>query len=275
MTEETVVSDNLIGSEGGEADTSWQSRYLSDDLRGNDTLGKFEDVGALGKSYLELQKMVGSRIKVPTEESSDEEINDFYTKVGRPDAPEKYSVDLPEDSGYDQELIGQFYDVAYKNGLSNKQAQAAIEFYNHINTDMSINQDAMMQQSRVDSEAALKKEWGPVDYNKNLATSKKAFNRFADDDLKQFVEKNGMSNNVSMIKFLHKIGSAFSDPDMAGSGKDSGRVDADSARLEIASIMDDKGHKYNEALFDAKHPKHKEAVAYRDHLYDIDYEGEE
>ena len=148
MTEETVVSDNLIGSEGGEADTSWQSRYLSDDLRGNDTLGKFEDVGALGKSYLELQKMVGSRIKVPTEESSDEEINDFYTKVGRPDAPEKYSVDLPEDSGYDQELIGQFYDVAYKNGLSNKQAQAAIEFYNHINTDMSINQDAMMQQSR-------------------------------------------------------------------------------------------------------------------------------
>ena len=84
-----------------------------------------------------------------------------------------------------------------------------------------------------------------------------------------------MSNNVSMIKFLHKIGSAFSDPDMAGSGKDSGRVDADSARLEIASIMDDKGHKYNEALFDAKHPKHKEAVAYRDHLYDIAYEGEE
>jgi hypothetical protein len=274
MTEETVANDNLISSEEA-TDTSWQSRYLSDDLRENDTLGKFEDVGSLGKSYLELQKMVGSRIKVPSEESTEEEINDFYTKVGRPEAPDKYAVNIPEDSGYDKELVGQFYDVAYKNGLSNSQAQAAIEFYNHINTDMGINQEAVMQQSKVDSETALKKEWGPTEYSKNLAISRKAFNRFADDDLKQFVEGNGMSNNVAMIKFLHKIGSAFSEPDMAGSGRDSGNVDADTARLEISSIMEDSGHKYNAALFDATHSKHKEAVAYRDHLYDLAYAGEE
>lgn len=275
MTEETVANDNLISSGEEAVDTSWQSRYLSDDLKENDTLSKFEDVGSLGKSYLELQKMVGSRIKVPSEDSSDDEINDFYTKIGRPESPDKYVVNLPEDANYNEELVAQFYDVAYKNGLSNKQAQAAIEFYNHINTDMGINQEAMMQQSRVDSEAALKKEWGPAEYGKNLAVSRKAFNRFADDDLKQLVEKTGMSNNVAMIKFLHKIGSAFADPDMSGSGKDSGNVDADTARLEISSIMSDSGHKYNAPLFDAAHPKHKEAVAYRDHLYDLAYAGEE
>ena len=38
MAEETVVNDNLIGSEDA-VDTSWQSRYLSEDLRENDTLG--------------------------------------------------------------------------------------------------------------------------------------------------------------------------------------------------------------------------------------------
>ena len=144
MAEETVVNDNLIGSEDA-VDTSWQSRYLSEDLRENDTLGKFEDVGSLGKSYLELQKMVGSRIKIPTDESSDDEVNDFYSKVGRPDSPDKYVVNLPEGTDYDNELIGQFYEVAYKNGLSNKQAQSAIEFYNHINADMSINQESQMQ----------------------------------------------------------------------------------------------------------------------------------
>ena len=274
MAEETVVNDNLIGS-GEEVDTSWQSRYLSDDLRENDTLGKFEDVGSLGKSYLELQKMVGSRIKVPTDESSDDEINDFYTKVGRPDSPDKYAINLPEGVDYDKELIGKFYEVAYENGLSNKQAQSAIEFYNHINADMSINQESQMQQSRIDSEAILKKEWGLGDYNKNLALSKKAFKRFADDDLKEFVDKTGMSNNVAMIKFLYKIGNAFSDPDMGGLGKDSANVDADSAKLEISAIMKDSGHKYNAALFDNLHSKHKEAVAYRDHLYDVAYPGDD
>ena len=274
MAEETVVNDNLIGSEDA-VDTSWQSRYLSEDLRENDTLGKFEDVGSLGKSYLELQKMVGSRIKIPTDESSDDEVNDFYSKVGRPDSPDKYVVNLPEGTDYDNELIGQFYEVAYKNGLSNKQAQSAIEFYNHINADMSINHESQMQQSRVDSEASLKKEWVIGDYNKKLALSKKAFKRFADEDLKEFVDKTGMSNNVAMIRFLYKIGNAFSDPEMGGLGKDSANVDADSAKLEISSIMKDSKHKYNAALFDGSHPKHKEAVAYRDHLYDIAYPGED
>jgi hypothetical protein len=274
MTEETVVNDNLIGSEDA-VDTSWQSRYLSDDLRENDTLGKFEDVGSLGKSYLELQKMVGSRIKVPTDESSEDEVNDFYSKVGRPDSPDKYTINLPEGADYDNELVGQFYEVAYKNGLSNKQAQSAIEFYNHINADMSINHESQMQQSRVDSETSLKKEWGLADYNKNLALSKKAFKRFADDDLKEFVDKTGMSNNVAMIKFLYKIGNAFSDPDMGGLGKDSANVDSDSAKLEINAIMKDSKHKYNAALFDGGDPKHKEAVAYRDHLYEIAYPGED
>ena len=276
MTEETAIagSDNLIGSEDV-ADTSWQSRYLSEDLRENDTLNKFEDVGSLGKSYLELQKMVGSRIKVPTDESSEDEVNDFYSKVGRPDSPDKYAINLPEGVDYDKELIGKFYKVAYENGLSNKQAQSAIEFYNHINADMSINQESQMQQSRVDSEAVLKKEWGLGDYNKNLALSKKAFKRFADNDLKEFVDKTGMSNNVAMIRFLYKIGNAFSDPDMGGLGKDSENVDSDSATLEINAIMKDSKHKYNAALFDSTDSKHKEAVAYRDHLYDIAYPGDD
>ena len=274
MAEETVVNDNLIGSEDA-VDTSWQSRYLSEDLRENDTLGKFEDVGSLGKSYLELQKMVGSRIKVPTDESSEDEVNDFYSKVGRPESPDKYTINLPEGIDYDNELVGQFYEVAYKNGLSNKQAQSAIEFYNHINADMNINHESQMQQSRVDSEASLKKEWGIGDYNKNLALSKKAFKRFADDDLKEFVDKTGMSNNVAMIKFLYKIGNAFSDPDMGGLGKDSANVDSDSAKLEINAIMKDSKHKYNAALFDGTDSKHKEAVAYRDHLYEIAYPGDD
>ena len=131
-----------------------------------------------------------------------------------------------------------------------------------------------MQQARLDAETALKKEWGPTEYSKNLALSRRAFNRFADDDLKQFVNESGVTNNVAMIKFLHRIGSAFNEPVLEGSGKTTGSLDPDSAKLEIDAMMKDKKHKYNEALFDNLHPKHMEAIAYRDHLYDMIYTEE-
>ena len=78
-----------------------------------------------------------------------------------------------------------------------------------------------------------------------------------------------------MIKFLNRIGKAFSEPSMAGAGKDSGSIDGDSAKIEIAAMLKDTGHKYNAALFDNKHSKHLEAISYRDHLYDIVYAEDE
>jgi len=274
MSEQTeaVTSDNLINTETEVADT-WQSQHLPEDLRDNETFSKFKDVGALGNSYLELQKMVGSRVKVPTEDASEEDINSFYNQLGRPEAPDKYEINLPE-TEYRQEKIDEFLQRAHASGLTNKQAQDALDFYHSLETDTQVNAEAAMQQARLDAETVLKKEWGPTEYAKNLAVSRRAFNRFADDDLKQFVNESGVTNNVAMIKFLHRIGSAFSEPALEGSGKTTGSIDPDSAKLEIAAMMKDKKHKYNEALFDNMHPKHMEAISYRDHLYDMIYTEE-
>ena len=283
MTEDaTVNNDNLITEEvETPEDNSWQSRYLPDDLKENATLQKFKDVGGLSTSYLAMQEMLGSRVKMPSEESTEDELTEFYSKLGRPESPDKYEINIPTDGGtseqvvYDQTLYDGFLQEAHKHGLTNKQAQAAIDFYNHMGVDQKINSDAALSQARVNAETALKKEWGPAQYDKNLALSRRAFNRFADDDLKKFVNDNGIANNVAMIKFLHKIGTAFSDPNMAGDGKDAGSVDTDSARIEIDAMMKDKTHKYHASLFDPKDAKHDEAIAYRDHLYDVVYRGEE
>jgi hypothetical protein len=276
MLEETeaVTSDNLIDTVPEVSEATWQTQYLSEDLQANDTLSKFKDVGSLGNSYVELQKLVGSRVKVPTDDSTEEDINSFYTQLGRPDTPENYSIDLPSDN-YPTEVIQSFLKEAHAAGLTNKQAQSAINFYNSIETDGQINSDAAMQQAKVNAESALKKEWGPTEYAKELAVSRRAFNRFADDDLKAFVNETGVANNVAMIKFLNRIGKAFSEPSMAGSGKDSGSIDSDSAKIEISAMLKDTGHKYNAALFDNKHSKHLEAISYRDHLYDIVYSEDE
>jgi len=277
--QEAVSSDNLISEEAPVAEETWQGRYLPEDLRENETLNKFKDVGSLGSSYLELQKMVGSRDKIPTEESTEEEVNSFYNKLGRPESPDAYDIKVPDEGGtgmkYDQKLYADFLQTAHQSGLTNKQAQDAIDFYAKMNEESSINSEAQMQQAKVDAETALKKEWGVKEYDRNLAISRRAFNRFADDDLKKFVQESGVSNNVSLIRFLHKIGKSFSDPKLEGSGKTAGSIDSDSAKLEIDAMMKDKGHKYHEALFDPMHSKHEEAISYRDHLYDLVYQEDE
>tara|TARA_R100001530_G_scaffold80561_2_gene56247 strand:+ start:148 stop:990 length:843 start_codon:yes stop_codon:yes gene_type:complete len=280
MTEDvTVEGDNLIQTEEPAGEATWQTDHLPEDLRDNETLSKFKDVGSLGNSYLELQKMVGSRDKIPTEESSEEEINSFYNKLGRPETPDSYNIKVPDQGGmavpYDEKLYSEFLTTAHKSGLTNKQAQDAIDFYAKMNEESDINSTASMQQSKVNAETALKKEWGARDYEKNLAISRRAFNRFADDDLKKFVEETGVSNNVAMVRFLHKIGKSFSDPDMGGTGKNAGSVDSDSAKLEIDAMMKDKGHKFHEALFDPTNVKHEEAIEYRDRLYDLVYQEDE
>ena len=275
----TVNNDNLITEEQvTPEDNSWQARYLPDDLKENATLQKFKDVGGLSSSYLSMQEMLGSRVKVPTDESTDEERSDFYTKVGRPEAPDKYDLQIDErfsQNPQDMQKIQEFREKAFEQGFSNTQAQKAVDFYTDMINGAMIDQDAVMGQARITAETALKKEWGPMQYDKNLALSRRAFNRFADDDLKKFVNENGFSNNIGMIKFLHKIGTAFNEPEMVGMGKDSGSVDSDSARIEIDAMMKDSKHKYHEALFDPKDVRHEEAIAYRDNLYDVVYRGEE
>ena len=280
MTEDvTVEGDNLIQAEEPVEEATWQTDHLPEDLRDNEKLSNFKDVGSLINSYLYLQKMVGARDKIPTEESSEEEVNSFYNKLGRPETPDSYDIKVPDQGGmavpYDEKLYSEFLTTAHKSGLTNKQAQDAIDFYAKMNEEADINSTASMQQSKVNAETALKKEWGTKDYDKNLAISRRAFNRFADDDLKKFVEETGVSNNVAMVRFLHKIGKSFSDPDMGGTGKNSGSVDSDSAKLEIDAMMKDKGHKFHEALFDPKNVKHEEAIEYRDHLYDLVYQEDE
>ena len=183
MSDEAVASDNLISTEPEVAEDNWQTQYLPEDLQSNDTLSKFKDVGALGTSYLELQKMVGSRVKVPGEDATEEDLSSFYNQIGRPEAPDKYDLKMPE-ADYNQGKIDAFLEQAHKSGLTNKQAQSAIDFYHSLEVDGQVNTEASMQQAKLDAETALKKEWGPSEYAKNLAISRRAFNRFADDELK-------------------------------------------------------------------------------------------
>lgn len=56
-------------------------------------LDKFKDVESLAKSYHELQKSMGSSVRVPTPEASNEERSAFFQRLGAPESVDGYEVE--------------------------------------------------------------------------------------------------------------------------------------------------------------------------------------
>ena len=151
------------------------------------------------KSYTELEKTFSGRVKMPTPESSADEIRQFYQKTGCPENPEGYEVQVPEevaglrDEAYEAELK----KVAHEMGVS-KQAFEAIAkaYYDKMATDMV--------KSRESGEQTLRQEFGDK-YDEQI----KVAQRFAgncSEDFRGLMEKTGLGNNPIIIKEFISLG---------------------------------------------------------------------
>lgn len=169
------------------------------------------------KGYRELEKGFSSRIKLPSPESSAEEIRAFYQKTGCPENPEGYEITISEDMQNlrDESTENAIKQIAYENGI-NKQAFESIvkAYYDKLNADMIA--------SREIGEKALREEFPDEKaYNEvvNIA------NRFFDScssEFCQLVKDSGLANNPTFIKeFFNKGKQTMSDTLVKGTQEES------------------------------------------------------
>lgn len=112
-------------------------------MKGIDSMDK------LWSQFDNAQSLIGKKtIGVPTQESTIEEWENFYNKMGRPEAPDKYEIkpyELPEEIKRTDEDLALMRNIFHKAGLTNKQAQqildetdkAMAEYFNKNKEDMS------------------------------------------------------------------------------------------------------------------------------------------
>jgi len=166
-------------------------------------------------SYQELEKSMGGRIKMPTDESTPEERSAFYQKLGRPDSIEGYTrPDLGEGQEYDEAFLGEMAAVAHAEGITDSQFNKMIDKY--------IGTQAAREEARVEAETResqatveeLQREWAG-DYEKNLEVSKRAIRELIPEDMKEnFAEvmaSKNLDNNLTFIKTMHSIGKQLLD----------------------------------------------------------------
>ena len=103
------------------------TNLMGDDIKENALWGKFNNVQDFGKSMVELQKLVGAKGDIPKDDATDENWNEFYTKMGRPDKFEDYGVTPIEGLESITERLDGALELAHKVGMTKKQTT---EFFN-------------------------------------------------------------------------------------------------------------------------------------------------
>jgi hypothetical protein len=197
MTENIYSYDT--GAENSTASNETADNFLSslsEDLRGEQSLKDFKDVNGLAKSYVNANKMLGSRIAIPGENSTPEELNGFYAKLGRPESHDKYSVD-PEDKS---ELTNKFRETAFKAGLSDKQAK---EIYGMFSEEAKNIQKANEENNK-NLEAQFNKEFGAnLESVKNNVS--KILSEYSPENALEILDKTTPEVQMTLIKIFDNM----------------------------------------------------------------------
>jgi hypothetical protein len=153
---------------------------LPEELRTNETLNNFNDVGALAKSYVEARSMLGNAIRIPSEDAGEEDrarfleklVNNapelmvkpdlsepeqseaFYKTIGRPDDPAGYTK--PENVKLDTEVENELRNVLHAAGLSDAQFQKVLGAF----SEREAQRQELVKASMEEATGDLKGKWG-------------------------------------------------------------------------------------------------------------------
>jgi len=179
-------------------------------------------------SYAALEKGMGNRVKVPTDESTPEERSSFYAKCGRPETPEDYKLpELPEGKEYDMELVGGIRAIAHESGITDAQFSKLVEKYLGIEKQRAEATAAELVRSKEEGERALRETHGDK-YDEFVEVSKRAYTEYGDDELFELMEDpqfKPLRNKLPFIRFMNKVGVGNLDDSFVPSEGQSGEDD--------------------------------------------------
>ena len=236
---------------------SWKDT-ISEEFRNDPNISKFTEIDALAKSYINATRMIGQdKVAVPNENSTDDQWNEVYGKLGRPESADKYQLEVQSETApLDESAIKQFAENAHQLGLNNKQAQGILEFYKN-------SMEGSIQQARVDTETAqanaeqeLRKEWGRS-YDENIKKAGAIAKANMSEDILNMELKDGtrIGDHPSVIKGFASIANLMSEDKLVST--ESENVDRGTDyEAEISKLVNDRDGPY----WNKSHPDHDKVV---------------
>jgi len=210
---------------------------------------QFDDVGKVLKSYIEMEKFAGgfkSKLNIP-DQLDDAAISTIYTKLGRPESPDKYEFKKGENIKVElnEDLLNNFKKFAHSKNIT------AAQFNDLVNFQMEAMQSAIEAGERQAAEAkqraaeALKAEWKEK-YEDNFKQAKATAEKL---EILADLEALGLADNPTTIKMLAKLNSKLSEDTL----KPKTKVETPDSKTELADLMK------SDAFINRLHPDHQKA----------------
>lgn len=200
------------GEQGGgdpspESEAPKEQTWLPKDLRGHEKLGGFTGAGELANAYLEAASKTEGAVVPPGEDATDEQITEFYRRIGHPEQPSEYELAEGVDTEEDEEW---FRQIAHKAKLTKGQAR---DLYNEYAARIKETTEAQAK-ARADAaakaEETLKNEWGEQ-YESRLGKAQGLVKQLAGEEFISYLNESGLGNDVRLIKAMDKFASLISE----------------------------------------------------------------
>ena len=254
-TAQPTATPTTISS--GDTPASWKSS-ISEEFRNDPNIEKFTEIDALAKSYINATRMIGQdKVAVPNKNSTEDQWNEVYSKLGRPESADKYALNIESEAVImDEGAIKSFAEQSHKLGLNNTQAQGILEFYKN-------NMESNMQRATVDTETAqaqaeteLRAEWGK-EFDSNVSKASALAKANMNPEILDLQMQDGtrIGDHPEIIKGFAKIAGMLSEDKLVSTESESVNSIKD-LQSEISAITNDTTGPY----WNNKHPDHAKMV---------------
>jgi hypothetical protein len=275
------MSDTAESIDTSEGD--WRSS-LDPDLRDLPALKDYPDINALVKSHVSSQQMLGSSIRIPSEDASDEARKAFYERLvkdprvvvlpeegddltpilrrlGTPEKPEGYEGwKPPEGFQIDSEAQKTFYEQAHRAGLTKQQAHAMQDFWSKAQVQRTQSVETTMKKGV----EQLRMEWGQAFDDKVKAAQRVV--KSLGPEFGKFLANTRLGNHPVLIKAFSEVASRGLEPmDSAVDRAAVGRLTPAEAMATVEDIRGNPAHPYN----NPDNPSHAAAVKKVRELYKL------
>jgi len=224
---------------GGETGTevkfpAWMAQ-LPADYRQSADLAKFPTIGDLAKSYKETadqskanQKTLENAIPRLNENPTKEEVDKYYTALGRPKSMEEYSF-----KDGDKDLVSPDMDkfarqTLFDAGVPQAEALKIVKSWNQFFSEVQNQQEGIKKQEWEEADKALRAKHGDK-YDAVVKKAKRFFEDHSKSQFDSFVNETKIGMHPVFLTFITSLSEKYAeDSTMKGSestGKNSGKFD--------------------------------------------------
>ena len=259
MSEEQVAE--VVADEAAVAQSvpdDWRS-MIPEEIRDHKSLAHFTDVGAMAKSLVNAQSMIGAdKVAIPGKHATDEDWGEVWRKLGRPDTPDGYELvnEMPEGIEQNDDMLNWFRATAHEIGMTPTQAQKMLGRYNQfLGTQMGTD-EGQIEQLRETTEIELKKEYGAA-FADRVSNGNAVMQEFGGEGLTELQLADGrlLGDHPDIIKLMVNVGEFINSKigeDVLAGTKSSGGLAPDDARAKLQEIRAP-----NSPYWDQRHPEHQ------------------